>query len=507
MPEQLTYPGVYVEEISSGVRPISGVATSITAFVGWANQGPNDQAVLLLGWTDYERSFGKLDRRSHLSYAVYHFFQNGGQQAYVVRLADPAAEKASITVGGLKLEATGPGKWAERYGVKIEPRSDLPERFRLSVVYRETESAPIQTVEVFENLSTQEDDPRYIKFVVDELSQILNTAAIDGDVAEQAAPAWLADGEDGEPLDPNGSASFGDVLNVDAALGNSTPDSGIGLLKKVDLFNILCVPGANSDAPFMDQIAQFCEVHRAFLIVDCVKDDGFVQMQTKVQGNLMDGAALDHVGFYFPYLKMPDPMQENRLRDFPPCGAVAGIFARTDANRGVWKAPAGVEAGLVGVLGPKEPLTDIQNGILNIKAVNCIRSMPIYGTLVWGARTLEGQNERGSEWKYIPVRRTADFIALSLQRGLKWVVFEPNDEPLWAQIRLNVGAFMNGLFRQGAFQGRSPREAYYVKCDRETTTQNDINLGIVNILVGFAPLKPAEFVVIKLQQMAGQIDV
>lgn len=506
MPQELTYPGVYVEEISSGVRPISAVATSITAFVGWANQGPTDQAVLLLGWTDYERYFGKLDRRSHLGYAVYHFFQNGGQQAYIVRLAAPEAVAASVTVGGLKLKATGPGTWAERYGVKIEPRSDRPERFRLSVVYR-SENAPIQTVEVFENLSTLEDDPRYIRFIVDELSQILNTASIDGDVAEQLEPAWLADGEDGEPLDPNVGESFGEVLNIKDALDDSTPDQGIGLLKKVDLFNILCVPGANSDAAYMEPVAGFCEIHRAFLIVDCVKEDGFVQMQTKVQTKLMGGNALDHVGFYFPYLKMPDPMQENRLRDFPPCGAVAGIFARTDATRGVWKAPAGVEAGLVGVRGPKEPLTDLQNGILNIKAVNCIRSLPIYGTVVWGARTLEGQNERGSEWKYIPVRRTADFIALSLQRGLKWVVFEPNDEPLWAQIRLNVGAFMNGLFRQGAFQGRSPREAYYVKCDRETTTQNDVNLGIVNIMVGFAPLKPAEFVVIKLQQIAGQVDV
>ncbi|HXU59152.1 MAG TPA: phage tail sheath C-terminal domain-containing protein, partial [Verrucomicrobiae bacterium] len=151
-------------------------------------------------------------------------------------------------------------------------------------------------------------------------------------------------------------------------------------------------------------------------------------------------------------------------------------------------------------------LTDGENGQLNPLGLNCLRSFPVAGNLVWGARTLVGADLLASEWKYLPVRRTALFLEESLYRGTQWVVFEPNDEPLWAQIRLNIGAFMQNLFRQGAFQGRSPREAYIVKCDRETTTQNDINLGIVNILVGFAPLKPAEFVVIRIQQMAGQVE-
>jgi phage tail sheath protein FI len=173
----------------------------------------------------------------------------------------------------------------------------------------------------------------------------------------------------------------------------------------------------------------------------------------------------------------------------------------------VWKAPAGTDASLRGVTGVADPLTDNENGVLNPSAVNCIRSFPVYGTILWGARTLRGNNQIGSEWKYIPVRRTALFIEETLYRALKWVVFEPNDEPLWSQIRLNVGAFMHGLFRQGAFQGSTPREAYFVKCDKDTTTQNDINQGIVNIIVGFAPLKPAEFVIVQIQQMAGQIEV
>ncbi len=181
-------------------------------------------------------------------------------------------------------------------------------------------------------------------------------------------------------------------------------------------------------------------------------------------------------------------------------------MARTDTQRGVWKAPAGVDANLSGVQGLELKLTDNDNGRLNEVGINCLRTFPVTGNVVWGARTLRGATQLGDEYKYVPVRRLALFLEESLFRGIKWVVFEPNDEPLWAQIRLNVGAFMQNLFRQGAFQGRSPREAYFVKCDKDTTTQNDINLGIVNILVGFAPLKPAEFVIIKIQQLAGQIE-
>jgi phage tail sheath protein FI len=193
------------------------------------------------------------------------------------------------------------------------------------------------------------------------------------------------------------------------------------------------------------------------------------------------------------------------MEDFVPCGAVAGVFARTDTQRGVWKAPAGLDAALVGVPRLDVPLTDAENGELNPLGINCLRAFPVFGRVVWGARTLRGADQFADEYKYVPVRRLALFLEESLYRGTQWVVFEPNDEPLWAQIRLNLGAFMHNLFRQGAFQGTTPREAYFVKCDKETTTQNDINLGIVNIVVGFAPLKPAEFVIIKFQQMAGQI--
>jgi phage tail sheath protein FI len=220
----------------------------------------------------------------------------------------------------------------------------------------------------------------------------------------------------------------------------------------------------------------------------------------------LSGTIARNAALYFPRVVQADPLRDRQNDVFVPCGIIAGVMARTDVQRGVWKAPAGQDAALNGIQGLQVNLTDDENGLLNPLGINCLRSFPIIGRVVWGARTLRGADQLADEYKYVPVRRTALFIEESLYRGTQWVVFEPNDEPLWAQIRLNVGAFMQNLFRQGAFQGKTPREAYFVKCDKESTTQNDINLGIVNILVGFAPLKPAEFVIIKIQQIAGQIE-
>jgi phage tail sheath protein FI len=256
----------------------------------------------------------------------------------------------------------------------------------------------------------------------------------------------------------------------------------------------------------------YCVKRRAMLIVDPPSSWGAnkeTAAATAKQGlpNLnLTGDFARNAALYFPRVRQVDPKRSGQVDTFVPCGIVAGIMARTDTQRGVWKAPAGLDAALVGVQGLQVNLTDDENGILNPLGINCLRFFPVAGRVVWGARTLRGADQLADEYKYVPVRRLALYIEESLYRGTQWVVFEPNDEPLWAQIRLNVGAFMHNLFRQGAFQGTTPRDAYFVKCDKETTTQNDINLGIVNIIVGFAPLKPAEFVIIKLQQMAGQIQ-
>jgi phage tail sheath protein FI len=298
-------------------------------------------------------------------------------------------------------------------------------------------------------------------------------------------------------------------------LGSLNAQTGLYALEQADLFNLLCIPPRTLDEAVADSAGgrtllqnalAYCEERRAMLLVD--PPTGW----KKIADVTNRGAGVDSLGLrsqnaviYFPRVKLPDPKRDFRLEEFPPSGIMAGIYARTDVQRGVWKAPAGIDAVLSGVSQLSYTMTDKENGILNPIGVNCLRTFPVYGNIAWGARTLKGADEMASEWKYVPVRRLALFLEESLYRGTKWVVFEPNDEPLWSQIRLNIGAFMNNLFRQGAFQGSSPAEAYFVKCDKETTTQNDINLGIVNIVVGYAPLKPAEFVIIKFQQIAGKI--
>jgi hypothetical protein len=328
--------------------------------------------------------------------------------------------------------------------------------------------------------------------------------------AAATVTATAGSGNDGNPL------GAGAVVGGGAG-GDASEDSKTGLfaLLKTDIFNLLCIPPYTPDtddngiAETWTPAAAFCKKHRAFLLVDAAANWDVSGAASGVgQFSAIERA---YAAIYFPRLRLPDPLQDNKLADFAPCGALAGIMSRTDADRGVWKAPAGIDASLRGVLGLSidhlpGALTDADSGTLNPLGVNCLRNFPNIGHVVWGARTLEGSDVLASQWKYIPVRRLALYIEESLFRGTQWVVFEPNDEPLWAQIRLNVGAFMQSLFRQGAFQGTTPRDAYLVKCDKETTTQDDINHGVVNILVGFAPLKPAEFVVIQIQQLAGQIQ-
>jgi len=300
-------------------------------------------------------------------------------------------------------------------------------------------------------------------------------------------------------------------------IGDPSQFTGIYALEKVDLFNQLCIPDAtralpgnpNMLDPTVDPNAiystaiAYCDKRRAFLLLDAPPNINTATAAIDWKSTLLtvndpNGAA------YFPRLRLPDPLNNSQLRTFAPCGVVAGLYARIDGTRGVWKAPAGIEATLTGVQTMTYKLTDTEQGAINPLGLNCARIFPVYGPVMWGARTLVGADAEASQWKYVPVRRLALYIEESLYRGTKWVVFEPNDEPLWASIRLNVGAFMDGLFRKKAFQGQTADQAYFVKCDSETTTQADIDLGIVNILVGFAPLEPAEFVVITISQMSGQ---
>lgn len=761
MTAQLSYPGVYINEVASGVRTITGVSTAIAAFVGSAPRGPIDRAVRLTSYADYERRFGGLALDSEMGYAVRQFFQNGGTDAYAVRVVKAASRaEATLTNGAaanvLRVSALDAGSAGNGIEVRVDHLTSNPaSTFNLRLTRLEDGFS-----ESYSNVSLNSADVRYLPDLVNGSSQLASVTrlvdqptldglaaatarsgtlgdvatlldanhnelriscnglppvrvviALPGDVAGADAAARLtslctairtqvvaqassraaytnfgcapaADGVsilmtsgvggefstvrvlpgernnattvlklgadaggsetdavaairprpvpeparltsdafaagdlntlpngthtsfrisldgagpdlvnigDGAAVGANlaaklanvaariqsavralkpsapayqgftasvdgsrlvlasGSRGAGSSVAVTAAPANSiaaelhllagasatlpvnrtleggseTPYSsadlygafigsragrtGIYALEGVDLFNMLCLPGV-TDAGVLADSAAYCEERRAFFIIDAPPAAATPeQMVSAVSGTALPKS--DHAAVYYPWTWVADPLRNGKPRLTPPCGTVAGLFARTDGDRGVWKAPAGTEASLVGVQALAHSLTDLENGTLNPLGVNCLRTLPVYGAVSWGARTLRGADQMTSEYKYVPVRRLALFIEESLFRGTQWVVFEPNDEPLWAQIRLNLGAFMNSLFRQGAFQGRTPREAYLVKCDRETTTQDDINRGVVNILVAFAPLKPAEFVVIRIQQLAGQIQV
>jgi uncharacterized protein len=304
---------------------------------------------------------------------------------------------------------------------------------------------------------------------------------------------------------------------TDGLIGDQAAFTGIYALEKVDLFNLLSIPDATralpSDPAALDPVVDpvaiysqaipYCDQRRAFLLVDPPPEvtavSGAVDwISSRLGITDPNGAA------FWPRLRLPDPVNSYKLRTFAPSGVVAGVFATTDGSRGVWKAPAGISATLTGVQGLSYLLTDQENGLLNPLGLNCFRSFPVYGRVLWGARTLQGADAEASQWKYTPVRRLALFLEESLYRGLQWVVFEPNDTLLWAAIRLNVESFLQTYFLKGAFAGTTPAQAYFVKCDSETTTATDVANGVVNVLVGFAPLEPAEFVVIQIEQLAGQ---
>ncbi|MEU1179178.1 phage tail sheath subtilisin-like domain-containing protein [Streptomyces sp. NPDC005820] len=600
MATSVSYPGVYIEELSSAVRTITAVTTSVTAFVGATRRGPIDEAVTITSFADFERQYGGLDAKSLVSYAVQQFFLAGGSVAVVVRVAKGAAPASKdIAAGGepkaLTVTSRDASDWGNGLRVAIDPGA-ADDTFGLRVL-----DASGAVLERYRNLSMSPDAPRFVEAVVNESSYIdvkatgdavpdfsgtvsgpvdrlpdlagkKLTATVEGVPAveitlytpTETKPASLtalglllerklraaspnkaftrADvdvaGKRLQVLAGTAGATMtltGEVANAlglttahatayaleggddgdpptDAEFRGSEADkTGLQALREVPDVNLLCLPDLagpdyTGDAIGVIAIAEeLCEDKRMLLIVDSPPEWTGIE-QARAGLPAYDAVRSDHAALYFPHITMTDPLT-GRLRTFPPSGMVAGLMARTDAERGVWKAPAGTDVRLTGVRSMSVRMSDTENGLLNPLGVNCLRSFPIVGPVIWGARTLLGADALTSEWKYVPVRRLAFMLEESLYRGLKWVVFEPNDEPLWGQIRLNVGAFLHTLFTQGAFQGTSSREAYFVKCDKDTTTQDDINRGIVNVIVGFAPLKPAEFVVVKIEQMAGRIEV
>lgn len=755
MPVAVSYPGVYIEEVPSGVHTITGVATSITAFLGFTSQGPVNEAVELFSFADFERAFGGLSADSVLSYAVRQFYDNGGSQAYVVRVAENATV-ASMTLPGangnpsIQINASSAGLWGNNLVATVDTATSAGANyFNLTATeYIDQNGSRIANrSETFRNQSLNPTDPGYVlglngvsklititpvsvtglvvvgngtltggvisdaivaglgavtigvsqnggptqsinvgaQVTVANFATALNGAlgaAIGGGIAAApinantqlqitagpsavaaassirvadsaaaralrltpAAGATIADAvaawnpkptgtlsgvlatplpsnatdagaikllvtngattldtatlqlwgaapappaapttlaglavavanaigriPSSQPLFRGATASvIGSQLRLSPALTSpsldlrvqaasaadttattlllasppATPNfagyiagqtnlpatafgadgsaptsaatyaglqsqkTGLYALEDVDLFNLLCVPeiSAQSFDPtdFYTEAISYCEYRRAMMLLDLpptiqARVDAEAWMGSK-------GAALRrrNAAAFWPRFIAGDPLLNNALKSFAPSGAVAGLFARTDAQRGVWKAPAGTLASIQGAIDLDYKLTNDEQGTLNPLALNCLRSFPVFGIVSWGSRTMMGADALADDYKYVPVRRLALFLEESLYRGTQWVVFEPNDEPLWAQIRLNIGAFMHLLFSQGAFAGQTPRDAYFVKCDKDTTTPADVDLGRVNIVVGFAPLKPAEFVIIQIRQI------
>ena len=537
MSDSPIYPGVYVAEVSKGMQTISGVDTSITAFIGRAVRGPEDEPTTLNSFADFEHLFGGLQLEHPMSYAVRDFYLNGGSQALIIRLSVAPAANATIETGGLSLKAKSTGVWGNNLFIAIDHEGISAGVLQLHNLTDEEDLLNLTVVEIVDGVKVHTEhfgnvvwnrrinSSRRIDRVLAKESSLVE---IDESALPASRPAESTVSTN--PDDATTTTTSGRKLKMSQATANSGRDSGplnssayqgsasdkngIYALEKADLFNLLCIPPdtleGDIDSSVLQVAMNYCFKRRALLIVDSPaswganKETAASDALDNFAGLGLNGVEARNAALYFPRVVKADPLRENQLNTFVPCGIIAGLMARTDGQRGVWKAPAGIDSSLNGTQALQVNLTDDENGMLNPLGINCLRSFPAVGRVVWGSRTLRSADQFADEYKYIPVRRLALFIEESVFRGTKWVVFEPNDEHLWTQIRLNVGEFMHKLFLQSAFQGTTPDQAYFVICDEETTSQSDINRGIVNIVIGFAPLKPAEFVIIKLRQIASE---
>ena len=529
MPIALTNgPGVYIQELPSRVQPIAGVPTSVAAFYGQAPQGQVNFPFQVNSWGDYENQFGSLDSAYPMSYAVYLFFLNGGSTALVVRyngnakiaqVSLPVTAPAGGTASPITLEASSPGAWGNNLTATVDTNNLFDPETQFNLTIKLTQPSGAVSQELYTGASLQTGTPQYLPTLLaaSQLVTPVNPSTWSGQpdvtpVDKNGNPLVPFSGgvDPGTPpaTSPGTTSGSGTTSGPILDFGNPDQKTGIWALLKADIFNILCLP-VDPRTPYTATdlseggVVKFCETYRAMLIVD--SPDYTLPLQfPNIVSNPAVSPSSPNAAAYYPSLVYTD--STGAPFNVGPCGAVAGVWAATDSSRGVWKAPAGTAATITGITGLSELVGDKESGILNPLAVNALRTMPLVGPVVWGARTTVGTDQAQSQgqWKYIPVRRVALYIEESLRRGTQWVVFEPNDEPLWSSLRLDVTTFMQGLFRQGAFAGTTPAQAYLVQCDANNNTPDQVALGIVNILVGFAPLYPAEFVIISIQQQAGQ---
>ncbi len=628
------HPGVYVEEIASGSRPIEGVSTSITAFVGHAYRGPVGVPKLIGKFDDYVQHFGPITREDdHMGLAIQAFYLNGGGSAYVCRLAGtngPSNNNQAIIGEAsanpvLTINASSPGEWGNALRYKIEKANSTDRYF--SLVVGEFNDEFIE-LERFDGLSMDNNSDDHVELRVNGTSALVSIkdVAVDGDYQNAnivgntsptltAIETFIADANNNHSfmISVNGSGfknvslsgvqtdsfnNFTDDVEVaiNAALGNdlieftrssnkftlttkgtansshniqlldspmlsilklaasdisdenqgmdkvvpqqrlgTSPLAGAGevmdggqdskpiandfsqfynnVLRKYRDISIIVAPGSTWDngtgqANLSATLAHCETMKNRVLIIDPPKG---VELSNATQVNALGLPTSTYSVLYYPWVDVSNPLYHpdktplaNKNLTIAPSAMAAGMWTKTDGNRGVWKAPAGVATQLTGSTGLQYTVENLEQDQLNPLGINCIRKLPNYGSVFWGTRTLSTKAD--PEWRYVPVRRTAIYIEESIYNGIQWAVFEPNAHPLWGSLRANIGAFMNGLFRAGAFQGETANDAYFVRCGLgDTMTQADIDRGQVIVMVGFAPVKPAEFVIVRIQQIVGEV--
>lgn len=521
MPDPLP-PPIFIEEARPAQPAIEGVSTSTAGMLGMTERGP-ETPQLVTGVYEFERWYGRFIPESYLPDAIRGFFDNGGQRCVVSRVVGVGATAASLTGGTYTWLACGRGAWGNRVRVKIDAATNATAKnrlFRVSVLYFKTPPAdkdfvdptaarppdprgkpptPPDVLEVYDNLTHLPEASNNVATTINANSKLVRvlTGKASARPKNQAFTA-LAHGSDGAAVTP---ADFGgdvEVIGGQEVLGKGRGLAALATIREVSL---LLAPDEVRPglAPVTDLVLSQCEQLRdRFGLVSALEHPGPLD-QLAPPRNTSYGA------FYFPWIEVYDltasPSTPRATRIIPPTGHIAGIFARVDRDRGVHKAPT--NESVQGIVGLQVAVSQVQQDILNPKGVNCLRAFPGRGIGVWGARTMTSD----SEWKYVPVRRLAIFIEESIFEGLQWVVFEPNDQALWSRLIQSISVFLSIVWRNGALAGVRPEEAFFVKCDRTTMTQTDIELGHLICLVGIAPVRPAEFIILRFQWQTASTNV
>jgi phage tail sheath protein FI len=518
MPEYLS-PGVYVEEIEIGAKPIEGVSTSTAGFLGPTERGPEDQR-LITGFEQFKRLYGGYLAGSFFAYGVEGFFINGGQRCFVGRIAADDAAATSADVGAqINIEAVGPGLWGNRIAVRIDRGSlDTPATpcFRLTAMYW-GQMPPVPVVdptnpanatsanrrepdlfEVYDNLTDDQTSINYYENRINLQSSLVRLTRLAAGLPANQPLTLLTDlggalaGADGSALD---LADYqGRMVNMP---DGTTIRTGFLGSREIDEISIVVVPDHHAVTNLTTEIVTQCtQLKDRFAVLHSnPATDSLATI-----GTLRPPQDTSYGAFYFPWIKVYDPRTKTDLL-VPPSGHVAGIYAKTDIERGVHKSPANeVVAGATSL---QFRITKGEQDILNPRGVNCMRVFPGRGLRVWGART----SSSNSLLKYVSVRRFLLYLEESIDEGTQWVVFEPNNEKLWGRVKATITEFLTRVWRDGALMGTKPEEAFFVKCDRTTMTQDDIDNGRLICIIGVATVKPAEFVIFRIAQWAGGSSV